>query len=222
MEYIKIIKERIDNLDTSKKEGRLTLLNVLVWKHQALNTKTAREKLSTEIGEEISLSTALNYAKELGRLRRIELWGGPQGRLYHMYPNLSLIADRSEHYGKEVSFDGVFSRRITQNFRINPRNLTTFQEMFVFNGSVNPEIFTTVDYQPFLNRMPLFLGGQFRVRVVGRLYPYKDAARMGFEPVQGGPETLEQGYDILFTEKIIDVVNNSVIYQSKDFLAKGS
>jgi len=33
----------------------------------------------------------------------VTIWGGPQGRPYHIYPNVVDLATRKGHYGKETA-----------------------------------------------------------------------------------------------------------------------
>ena len=202
--------ERFENLkqrvDVNTKEGRLTGLDYIVWKYKGLNTLEAVEYMKRDFGLDLSTSTIRAYARELEDRERVAIWGGPQGRLYHIYPNLANLATRKDYYGVETAISGSIEERVTHNFKIQFQNWSYNKEIFVINGTIFPKMLMTVDMNAYVKNLDKLTKKGYTLKAVGTLQKFQSLAGNGYEIIQSS-------YQDVFDSKIlIDSITGEPIY----------
>jgi len=206
-EGLSVLKRfRMDEIDLDTKEGKMAALDSLVWKHPGLTTTRALQYFSEEFDQELSPTSTRLYARELEERKRVTIWGGPQGRPYHIYPNVVDLATRTGHYGKETLVQGSVESRITEDFRIKFEKWNYNKEMFVLNGTINPKVVMAVDMEGFVKNLKSFSEPGFRVSTVGILENFQDLAGNGYET------NLEENLDVIDSNVLIDGYTDAIIY----------
>lgn len=198
---------RIRNINLSTKEDRIKALDLLVWEHLGLSTTSAIKLFLDEFGLDVSATSIIAYSHELDKRKRITLWGGPQGREYHMYPNIADLATRKQYYGKQYMFKGYIENRITENFNINYKNLDYNKELFVLNGSIKPKMIVAIDEDAFVRNIEKFVLPKFLIKAFGTLKRFADLTDNGYEA------SLGEELDVIDSNKLVDGENNQYIYE---------
>jgi hypothetical protein len=199
------LNQRID-LDLNTKEGRLLGLDYIVWKYKGLNTLEAFEYLKRDFGLELSTGTIRSYARELEARNRVAIWGGPQGRIYHIYPNLANLATRKGYYGIETAISGSIEERITPSFRIQFQNWSYNKEIFVVNGTKFPKVLMTVDMNAYIKNLDKLSKKGYAIKAVGTFQEVQSLKSNGYEIIQSP-------YQDFFDSRIlIDRITGKQIY----------
>lgn len=180
--------ERLDrinqHIDLNTKEGRLTGLEYVVWKYRGLNTLEAVEYLKKDLGLELGRGTIRNYARELEARKRVAIWGGPQGRLYHIYPNLAYVATRKKYYGEEITISGLIEKRVTRSyFKIQLKNWSCNKEIFVVNGNRFQNNLLAVDMNAYIKNLDKLKKG-YAIKALGSFQEFRSLASNGYEIIQ--------------------------------------
>ena len=203
--------ERLDrvnqHIDLNTKEGRLSGLEYIVWKYKGLNTLEAVVYLKKDLGLELSRSTIRNYARELEARNRVAIWGGPQGRLYHIYPNLAYVATRKSYYGVETTISGLIEERVTlSSFKIQLKNWTYNKEIFVVNGNRFQNILMAVDMNAYIKNLDRLSKKGYALKALGSFQQFQSLAANGYEIIQ-------LPYQDFFDSKaLIDSITGKPIY----------
>ena len=197
---------RMDEIDLGTKEGKMTALDSLVWEHPGLTTAHALQYFLDEFDQELSPTSVRLYARELKERKRVTIWGGPQGRAYHIYPNVVDLATRKGHYGKETLVHGSVEYRITEDFRIKFEKWNYNKEMFILNGTIDPKVVMAIDMEGFVKNLKSFSEPGFRVSAVGILENFQDLAGDGYET------NLEENLDVIDSNVLIDGYTDAIIY----------
>lgn len=197
---------RMDEIDLGTKEGKMTALDSLVWKHPGLTTTHALQYFLEEFDNKLSPTSIRSYARELEERKRVTIWGGPQGRPYHIYPNVVDLATRKGHYGKETLVQGSVESRITEDFRIKFEKWNYNKEMFILNGTIDPKVVMAVDMEGFAKNLKSFSEPGFRVSAVGILENFHALAGDGYET------NLEENLDVIDSNVLIDGSTDAIIY----------
>ncbi|MFZ3060358.1 MAG: hypothetical protein WA102_11570 [Candidatus Methanoperedens sp.] len=206
-----IKKDKKDKIDSSTREGKIAILDFLVWKHHAIKTTEAIEYFSKEFDQDVSTTSVRAYAHELEDRRRVIIWGGPQGREYHIYPNIADLATREKYYGVETLFAGSIESRITENFKINFENWYFNKELFILNETVVPKMVMTVDMEAFVQNIVKFASPGFSVKAFGTLEKFSNLADNGYEA------DLNKKLDVINSRALIDSFNDETIYQRENY-----
>ncbi|MDP3104326.1 MAG: hypothetical protein Q8M95_06935 [Candidatus Methanoperedens sp.] len=164
-----IIKCKKEKIDYTTREGKISFLDFLVWKHRSIKTTQAMELFKSEFDEEVGAGSIRSYAHELQERRRVIIWGGPQGREYHIYPNIADLATRERYYGVDTLVAGSIESRITSKFKINFENWYFNKELFQFNEIVVPKMVIAVDMEAFVQNIVKFAAPSFSVKAFGTL-----------------------------------------------------
>ena len=196
----------LDEIDLDTKEGKMAALDSLVWKHPGLTTAHALQYFLDELDQELSPTSVRLYARELKERKRVTIWGGPQGRAYHIYPNVVDLATRKGHYGKETLVHGSVEYRITEDFRIKFEKWNYNKEMFILNGTINPKVVMAIDMEGFVKNLKSFSEPGFRVSTVGILENFQDLAGNGYET------NSEENLDVIDSNVLIDGYTDAIIY----------
>ena len=205
-EGLEKVNKLFNNLSISEqKEANITLLDYLVWEHRALNTLNAEEYFK-EYGVDITTSTVRNYARELEKRNKVVIWGGPQGRVYKIYPNISELTSKIDYYGYETMIPGAIQERITDKFCIKFENWRNNQELFILNGSNKPKIIMAIDMDAFTEHIKVFSKPGFSVKALGTLENFDQFIEKGYA------QNFNEKLDILDSKIIIDAKTNEAIY----------
>lgn len=214
LDYAKVGISQLDSikndLDTSTKEGKIIALDFLIWKNYGLTTTSAQRSFLDEFNQEISSASIRSYAKILEERKRAIIWGGPQGREYHIYPNIADLATREEYYGQKSLFVGSIENRITERFNINFNNLKYNKELFILNGSIIPEMVLAVDMDAFVRNLAKFSRPPFAVKAFGELKKSTDFEENGYET------TLEEELDLIDANILYDGQTEETIYERQE------
>ncbi len=208
LERIEKPEQRRVNLNT--KEGRLNGLDHIVWKYKGLNTIQAYEYMKKDFGIELSRSTIRAYAHELEERERVAIWGGPQGRIYHIYPNLANLATRKDYYGDETIISGAIENRVTPSFKIQFQNWRYNKEIFVLNGSKRPKWLMTVDMNAYIKNLEKLTKAGYSLKVVGVLQNFQSLAVNGYKIIRS------QYQDVLDSRVLIDYNTGEQLYNRLD------
>ena len=202
--------ERLENLnqhvDVNTKEGRLAGLDYIVWKYKGLNTLEAVEYLKKDFGLVLSTDTIRNYARELEVRDRVAIWGGPQGRIYHIYPNLSNLATRKGYYGVETAISGKIEERVTPSFKIQFQNWSYNKEIFVVNGTLFPELLLTVDMNAYIKNLDKLSKKGYAIKAVGTLQKFQSLAYGGYKNIES------RSQDVFDSKILIDCITGEPMY----------
>jgi len=203
--------ERLDSvtqhIDLNTKEGRLTGLEYIVWNYKGLNTLQAVLYLKNDLGLERSRSTIRNYARELEARKRVAIWGGPQGRLYHIYPNLAFVATRKSYYGVETTIRGLIEERVTSSyFKIQLKNWSYNKEIFVVNGNRSQNHLMAVDMNAYIKNLDRFSKRGYSIKALGSFQPFQSLASKGYELIQS------PYHDFFDSKALIDSRTGKPIY----------
>ncbi len=201
-------EQRRINLNT--KEGRLNALDHIVWKYKGLNTIQAYEFMKEDFGRELSKSTIRAYARELDERKRVVIWGGPQGRPYHIYPNLANLATRKDYYGDPTIISGEIENRVTPSFKIQFQNWKYNKEIFVLNGSKKPKWLMTVDMNAYIQNIEKLTKTGYSLKVVGVLQNPQSLAGNGYKIITSKYQ------DILDSRVLIDYNTGEQLYNRLD------
>jgi len=193
-----------DVLDLETKEGRLAALDYLVWKHPAITTPKTQQLFEDEFDREINPSTMRNYAHELEKRRRIVLWGGPQGRVLHMYPNIAELATRSQHYGMTTLVSGIVGARLTNKFTIKLETLKHNKELFIINSSIVPSMLISIDMEGFVKNVKAFARPNFTLKALGSLEKFSDLVNIGYD------SSRYREKDVLDSYRLIDHTETTI------------
>lgn len=196
----------MNELDLVTKEDKVAALDSLVWKYPGLTTTRALQYFSEEFDQELHPASVRSYARELEERNRVTIWGGPQGREYHIYPNVVDLATRKGHYGKKTLVHGSVESRITKDFRIKFEKWNYNKEMFILNGTIYPKVVMAVDIEGFAKNLKSFSEPGFRVSAVGILENFQDLAGDGYET------DLEENLDVIDSNVLIDGSTDAIIY----------
>jgi len=109
--------QREENRDLTNRNRYLEEAS-FVSTYPGLTTTRALQYFSEELDQELSPTSTRLYARELKERKRVTIWGGPQGREYHIYPNVVDLATRTGYYRKETFVQGSVESRTTEDFRI--------------------------------------------------------------------------------------------------------
>ena len=199
-----------DAFDINTKEGKIFALDFLIWKHYGLTTTDAKGLFLREFNQDLSNDSIRSYANVLKERNRVIIWGGPQGREYHIYPNIADLATREEHYGHESLFAGSIERRITEKFNINFRNLDYNKEFFILNGTIIPQMLLAVDMNAFVQNLKSFSKPSYSVKALGILKKSTDLEDSGYEA------TLNEEFDLIDANVLYDGETEETIYERKD------
>lgn len=197
---------KFDEIDISTKEGKIAALDVLVWKYYGIKTTEAVNYFLEEFDQDVSSNSIRTYAHELKNRKRVVIWGGPQGREYHIYPNIASLATRKQFYGKKALLSGSIESRITENFQINFKNLNYNKELFLLNGSMNPKIVMAVDMDAFVQNLKSLMTPGFPVKAFGVLENFADLAGNGYVT------TSKEELDVIDSNTLIDGSTDEPIY----------
>jgi hypothetical protein len=203
--------ERLDSvtqhIDLNTKEGRLTGLEYIVWNYKGLNTLDAVLYLKNDLGLELSRSTIRNYARELEARNRVAIWGGPQGRLYHIYPNLAFVATRKSYYGVETTISGLIEERVTSSyFKIQLKNWSYNKEIFVVNGNRHQNHLMAVDMNAYIKNLDRFSKKGYSIKALGSFQQFQSLASNGYELIQS------PYHDFFDSKALIDSITGKPIY----------
>lgn len=199
-----------NDLDISTKEGKIIALDFLIWKNYGLTTTSAQKSISDEFNLEVSSASIRSYAKILEERKRAIIWGGPQGREYHIYPNIADLATREKYYGQKSLFVGSIENRITDQFNVNFNNLDYNKELFILNGSIVPKMVLAVDMDAFVQNLEKFSRPPFAVKAFGELKKSTDFGENGYET------TLEEELDLVDANKLYDGQTEEAIYERQE------
>lgn len=203
----KVVSLKKEGIDPHTKEGKINALDFLIWKDFGIRTTDARDKLSSEFGIKVSLSSVRAYAHELKERKRATIWGGPQGREYHIYPNLADLATRARHYGKHSFFEGTIETRITDKFNIKLQNFNRSMELFIIDGYIKPKMILTVDMKGFDRNFEKFASPGLFVKALGVLRDFSDLEASGYKA------TLNEKLDVIDSEALFDGKTDKPIYE---------
>lgn len=204
------IQEKKSDIDLSTKEGKLAALDLLVWKYNGLTTTQLIDNFSEEFDYEILSATVRNYAHELEERKRVIIWGGPQGREYHIYPNIANLATRRGFYGKKTMVAGSIESRITDNFSINFEQWYYNKELFILNGNVIPKMVMAIDMTAFVKNLVTFTNIGHPVKTFGILENFSGLASNGYETM------LNEDLDVIDPDVIIDGNTEGTIYNRNE------
>lgn len=191
-------------IDLNTKEDRLNGLDHIVWTYKGLNTIQAVEYMKKDFGLELSRSTIRTYARELEERKRVAIWGGPQGRIYHIYPNLANLATRKDYYGDETVISGSIEDRVS--FKIQFQNWRYNKEIFVLNGSKRPKWLMTVDMNAYVKNLDKLTKIGYSLEAVGTLQDFQSLAVNGYVNIKS------QYQDVLDSRILIDSNTGEQIY----------
>jgi len=203
-------QENKSNIDLSTKEGKITAIDSLIWKYNGLTTTQLIDYLYKEFDEEITSTTVRNYAHELEERKRAIIWGGPQGREYHIYPNVANLATRRGYYGKTTMIEGSVESRITNNFSINFEQWYYNKELFILNGKVIPKMVMAIDMTAFVNNLLTFTNFGHPLKTLGILEKFSKLANNGYET------QLNEDLDVIDPDIIIDGNTEGTIYNRNE------
>lgn len=187
--------------DLVSKNGRINALHYLIWNNYGLTTTKAVELFKDEFDQDISSGTVRSYAKILKQRKRVIIWGGPQGREYHIYPDVANLATRKRYYGRELLFEGAIEERITERFEIDFSTLNFNKEIFILNGNIKPKMMMTIDMDAFVKNIYRFSAPGFNVKALGKLESFSDLARNGYKGMSYVPANVP---DVLDSNKIFE------------------
>lgn len=209
-----------DDLDLTSKEGKITALDFLIWKHNWATTTKAKAYLYEEFGLDISTGSIRLYANELKERRRVVIWGGPQGREYHIFPNMADLATRAQHYGKRSLFEGSIESRITDDFAIDFNKLIYNKEMFILNERIKPKMIMVVDEEGFVQNLDKFTANGYPMIAKGVLRQFSYLKDNGTEiqdnsNYNGHRTTRKDMLDVLDSEVLADGNTGEVIYEKE-------
>jgi len=200
----KIIEEDfLDFFNLEKKEGRVSATDFLIWKNNGTDTNELVDQYEKNFHRSINDGTIRNYSRELENRKRVIIWGGPQGRPYHIYPNLMNLATRKDHYNNKTLIEGVMQNRLTNKFEINSNKWYSNKEIFEVNG-VNPSLLLTVDMDAFVRNIDKFREG-LQVKAYGELNKPSELSEIGYT-------TNNNQFDILDSQLLIDYDTGEKIY----------
>ena len=202
--------ERLDrinqHIDLNTKEGRLAGLEYVVWKYRGLNTLEAVEYLKKDFGLVLGMGTIRNYARELEARKRVAIWGGPQGRLYHIYPNLAYVATRKNYYGEETIISGTIEERFTPHFEIQLKNWSYNKEIFVVNGNRFQNNLLAVDMNAYIKNLDKLSTKGYSIKALGSFQQFQSLASKGYEIIQSPYQ------DFFDSKALIDSITGKPIY----------
>lgn len=202
--------ERLESLkpqiDLNTKEGRLNGLEYVVWKYKGLNTLESFEYLKRDFGLELSTSTIRSYARELEARNRVAIWGGPQGRIYHIYPNLANLATRKGYYGLETAISGSIEERVTPSFKIQFKNWSYNKEIFVVNGTKFQQVLMAVDMNAYIKNLDRLSKKGYAIKAVGTFLEFQSLESNGYEIIQSPYQ------DFFDSRVLIDRITGKQIY----------
>lgn len=195
------------HIDLNTKEGRLAGLEYVVWKYKGLNTLEAVEYLKKDLGLELGRATIRNYARELEARNRVAIWGGPQGRLYHIYPNLAYVATRKSYYGVETTISGSIEERVTRSyFKIQLKNWSYNKEIFVVNGNRFQNNLLAVDMNAYIKNLDRFSKKGYSIKALGSFQQFQSLASNGYEIIRSPYQ------DFFDSKALIDSITGKPIY----------
>jgi hypothetical protein len=208
-----------DEIDITSKEGKINALDFLIWKYYGATTTKAKVYFSEEFDLEISTASIRSYAHELNERKRVIIWGGPQGREYHIYPNMADLATRTRHYGKSSLFEGSIESRITEEFNINFNRLSYNKELFIINEFIKPKMIMAVDVEGFVRNLNKFTENGFLIKAKGVLRRFTDLQSSGYElssDVQANDYKIHTNdkLDVIDSKILLDGLTGEVIYES--------
>lgn len=202
----RINQEKNDDINVETKDGKISALDFLVWKYHGITTAQAIEYFREEFDKEVLPDSIRSYAHELEERKRVIIWGGPQGRPYHIYPNVADLATRKRHYGKNTIIAGSVESRITENFVINFENWQYNKEFFILNGTIIPKMVMAIDMNAFVNNLKIFSSPGFSVKAFGKLENLAELAGNGYTT------NLREELDVIDSDIIIDGSTEGTIY----------
>ena len=227
-EFIEKAKSGLDNLDSLRKdvldfttkEGKISALDFLIWKHNWATTTKAKLYLYEEFGLDISTESIRLYANELKKRKRVVIWGGPQGREYHIYPNMADLATRAHHYGKKSLFEGSIESRITDKFTVDFNRLNYNKEMFILNERIKPKMIMVVDEEGFVRNLDKFAANGYPMIAKGVLrkfsYLQDNGNKIQINSKYNGQRTLSNDMlDVIDSEVLADGHTGEVIYEKE-------
>lgn len=206
----RLIKEKKGNIDLNTREGKINAIDSLVWKYNGLTTTKLIDYFYKEFDDEIPSSTVRNYVHELQERKRVIIWGGPQGREYHIYPNVANLATRRGFYGKKTMIEGFVESRITDNFSINFEQWYYNKELFILNGKVIPKMVMAIDMTAFVNNLLTFTNSGHPIKTFGILEQFSKLANNGYET------QLNEDLDVIDPDIIIDGNTEGTIYNRNE------
>ncbi len=207
LERLKNLEKTIDNIDLNSKEGGLFALDHLIWKHGGLDTIKAAEYLE-ELGCGRSTVTVRNYARELEERKRVVIWGGPQGKIYHLYPNVAELATREEHYGKETMISGSIESRVTDSFNIDFQKWDYNKEIFEINSTILPKMLITIDIEGYNKNLDRFIKQQrYPLKAIGILEDFPTLEANGYTTNQ-----IEYHKDDVFDSNVLISITGDMLY----------
>lgn len=195
-----------EQLDITTREGKLSALDYLIWKHYGLTTTDAKSYMEKEFGQDLTNDSIRAHAKKLEERKRVIIWGGPQGREYHIYPNIADLATRSQHYGRTSLFAGSIQDRVTKEFRIRFENLDYNKEIFILNSSIKPKMIMAVDMNAFVKNLRVFTTPNFSLKALGVLRKSRDLENNGYKPM------LSDELDLVDSDTLFNGLTDETIY----------
>lgn len=204
MSRINSLKKR--KLDISTKEGKIKALDFLIWEYYGLTTTDAKDYFLKEFMQEVSNESIRSYAKILEERKRVVIWGGPQGREYHIYPNIADLATRNQHYGKISLFAGLIQSRVTQQFKVKFENWDYNKELFTINSSIKPKMIMAVDMDAFVKNLKIFTTPNFSLKALGTLKKSTDLEDNGYKT------TLPEELDLIDSNVLYNGITDETIY----------
>ncbi len=214
-QFIDEAKEKLSLLPTKnytdfnfeEKEDRLHALDDLIWTINGLDTLGAMHKMQELIGIELTKTTIRNYARELEERGRIVIWGGPQGRIYHMYPNIVDLPLRHDTYGTTTIIGGSLEERMTNNFTIDFQTWNYNREIFIINGSITPKMLITIDMDGFLEHIDKLNRPHYPLKAVGTIESSSQLKKMGYQ------YNMNKFNDVFTSTILIDNDTGGTLYQ---------
>ena len=201
-----IKKDDAYKIDLETKEGKIAILDSLVWKNHVIKTTQVIDYFAREFDREISAGSVRSYAHELVDRKRVIIWGGPQGREYSIYPNIADLASRKKYYGVDTLFAGSIESRITNDFKINFENWNFNKELFILNSNVVPKMVMAVDMEAFVKNIMKFASPDFSIKTYGTLEKFSNLADNGYET------QLNEKLDVINSKALIDPRTDTTIY----------
>lgn len=201
------IHEKNNEIDLKTKDGKISAIDFLIWKHHGITTTKTIEYFAEEFDQVISPTSVRSYARELEERKRVIIWGGPQGREYHIYPNVADLATRKRHYGEKTIIAGSIESRITDNFLIDFENWQYNKEFFILNGNIIPKMVMAVDMKAFVQNLMKFTKPGFSVKALGKLENFTELAGNGYRT------TLKEELDVIDSNVIFDGSTDGTIYE---------
>lgn len=208
-----------DDLDLTSKEGKINALDILIWRHNWATTTKVKEYLYEEFGLDISTGSIRLYANELKERKRVVIWGGPQGREYHIYPNMADLATRTQHYGKKSLFEGLIESRITDDFTVDFNKLNYNKEIFILNERIKPKMIIVVDEEGFVRNLDKFATNGYPMIAKGVLRQFSYLKDNGNEIQKNSNFSNQKNpqnemLDVLDSEVLADGHTGEVIYET--------